>query len=290
MTPDDPMTGSASAHALLFEPAAARMRSLLLSWALLAAIWVPGVALVELLVVHRIALTASAVWTAMLVPACQALALESLAAPLGLGAALARLRRSLRAPRTFIPWGLALASLVAAWLGAETVGGRVLSAAAAILAVAAAALLASAARSSGALATARGAALALALLLLLASASGLAPWLDGLDWLDRLPALVAPDWPPRATRLLFLLPWLGAFYAALFSVQRALLASRPAAADWLGAAAGTGALALAARLLPMRLDVAPQAAASLAPGTFFVLVTACLVAAGTTLSHGEEKG
>lgn len=282
--PDDPMTGSASADELDFAPAAARMRSLLLSWLLLAAIWIPGVALVELLVVHRIALTASAVWTAMLVPACQALALESLAAPLGLGAALARLLRSLRAPRTYLPWSLALASLAAAWFGAGSVGGGVLSAAAASLAVAAAALFAAATRASGALATARGAALALALLLLLASASALTPWLE------RLPALVAPDWPPRATRLLFLLPWLGAFYTALFGVQRALLASRPAAADWLGAAAGTGALAVVARLLPLRLDVAPQAAASLAPGTFFVLVTACLVAAGTTLSRGQAKG
>ena len=287
MSPFDPMTGSARANPAVFDPAAARMRSLLLSWVLLAAIWIPGVALVELLVVHRIAFTASAVWTAMLVPACQALALESLAAPLGLAAALARLRRSLRAPRTYLPWSLALASLGAAWFGAGSGGGGVLSAAAAILASAAAALFATAARASGALATARGAALALALLLLLASASGLAPW---LDWLDRLPALVAPDWPPRATRLLFLLPWLGAFFAALFGVQRALLASRPAAADWLGAAAGTAALAVVARLLPLRLDVAPQATASLAPGTFFVLVTACLVAAGTSLARGEAQG
>ena len=98
------MTASASADQPVFAPATARMRSLLLSWVLLAAIWIPGVALVELLVVHRIAFTASAVWTAMLVAACQALRRQSLCAQLARVHARARPRRALRAPRTYLPW------------------------------------------------------------------------------------------------------------------------------------------------------------------------------------------
>jgi len=274
------MIPSAPASARAAAPSAARMRSLLLSWGLLASIWAPGLLLVELLVLHRIDLTASALWTAALVPACQALALESLAAPLGLGSALARLLRSLRAPRVYLPWSLAAASLGAAALGG---GARILSAAAALLAGGAAALFASAARPSGALRTVRGAALTLALLLLLASASRVAPWLE------RLPAFVAPDWPPDATRRLVLLPWLGAFYATLFRVQRKLADERPTAATWLSAAAGTGALGLVARLLPFRLDVTAPGAEPLAAGTFLVLVTACLVAAGAALPQGQAE-
>lgn len=263
------------------EPAsgAARMRSLLLSWALLAAIWVPGLLLVEFLVLQRLVLTASAVWTAMLVPACQALALESLAAPLGFGASLGRLVRSLRSPRILFVWSLTAASLIAGWTLGEA---RVLQAAGVLLALAAAALFAAATGPSGALANVRGAAVALALVLLLAVSTQVAPWLENL------PLLLAPGWPPRATRLLFLLPWLAVFFAALFRVQSALARSRETTADWLGAAAGGGALLLVARLLPLRLDVVPHAATPLGPPTLLVLVTACLAAAAT-LSQGEAE-
>ncbi len=257
------------------------MRSLLLSWALLAAIWAPGLLVVELLVLKRISLTAAALWTATLVPAAQALALESLAAPLGLGAALARLLRSCRWPRIWIPWSLAAASLGAAELGG---GARMLSAAAALLALGAAALFAAAARSSGALVTAPAAALTLALLLLLAISNRIAPWLE------ELPSLLAPGWPPRATRLLVLLLWLGAFFATLFRVQRALAVARKTAATWLGAAAGAGALALVVRFLPLSLEVAAPGAEPLALGRPLVLVTACLVAAAISLSLPEPAG
>lgn len=271
------MIASAPADRYAPAPAAARMQSLLLSWILLAGIWVPGLLLVELLVLQRLVLTASALWTAALVPACQALALESLAAPLGFGAALARLARSLRAPRTLLVWSLAVASLVAGW----SVGSaRLPEAAAALLALAAAVLFAAAARPSGSLAAARGAALALALLLLLALSTQVVPGFE------RLPRLLAFGWPPRAARLLYLLPWLGAFYAALFRVQRASAAPRETTADWLGAAAGVSAVALVARLLPLSLAVTPQAAEPLGPPTLLVLVTACLAAAGTSLGKG----
>ena len=259
-------------------PAAARMRSLLRSWMLLAAIWIPGLLVVELLVLQRLALTAAAMWTAALVPACQALALESLAAPLAPGAALARLARSLRAPATLAAWSLAAASFIA---GASFGDARVLQAAAALLGLAAAALFAAATRPKAALAAERGAALTLAFLLVLAVSTVVAPWLE------RLPQVLAPGWPPRATRLLFLLPCLGAFFASLFRVQRALGGAREAAADWLGAAAGTCALLLVARLLPLRLDVTPQAAAPLGLAALLLLVTACLAAAGTSLLRRE---
>ncbi len=260
--------------------ATARMRSLLLSWALLTAIWAPGLLLVELLVLHRVSLTAAALWTAALVPACQALALESLAAPLGLGAALVRLRRSFRSPWPWILWGLAGGSVVAAWLGGE---GDILGSTAALLALAAVVLFVAAALRSGPLHTARGYSRLLALLLLLAISNRIAPWLE------KLPSLVAPGWPPAAIRLFVVLPWIGGSYVALFRVQRALALTRRTAAIWLSAAAGGGALGLVAYLLPFRLDVAVPGTESLAPGTFFVLVTACLAAAGTAAFRAEPE-
>ena len=254
----------------------ARMPRLLFSWALLAAIWAPGVLVVELLVLQRLQLTASALWTAALVPACQAVALESLAAPLGAGVALQRLVRSLRSARGWAPWATAAAGLGASWFGGET---RVLSTTAALLALGAAGLFAWAARPSGPLQAALGSAAALVLVLLLAISLRIAPWLE------HLPALIAPAGPPRAIRLLVLLPWLGGFYFTLFRVQRAVAGERKTAATWLAAAAAAGALALVVRFLPLRLDVAAPGTESLVPGTFLVLAAACLAAAETSLSR-----
>ena len=274
------MIAPTSTNAGAAAPAAARMQGLLRSWLLLAAIWIPGLLALELLVLQRLALTAAAMWTAALVPACQALALESLAAPLAPGAALARMARSLRARWTLVAWTLAAASVVAGWSLGDA---RLPQATAALLALAAAALFAAATRPQAALATARGAALTLALLLVLAVSTLIAPWLD------RLPQLLAPGWPSRATRLLIVLPCLAAFFAALFRVQRRLGGAREAAADWLGAAAGTCVLLFLARLLPLRLDVTPRAGAALAPAALLVVVAACLAAAGTSLARGEAE-
>jgi hypothetical protein len=269
-----PVSGTAA------PPTAARMRSLLLSWALLAAVWNIGLLLVELLVLSHIRLTAAALWTATLVSACQAIALESLAAPLGLRPALARLRRSFRSPLVWIPWSLVAASFGAAGLGG---GARAVSTGAALLSSCAAVLLFAATRPSRALHAARGATITFAFLLLLASSNHFVPVIE------RLPGLLALRWPAGATRMALLATAVCTAYAVLFRVQRTLGTARPKAATWLAAAAGTGALALLVRFLPLSLEVAVPGAEPVAPAALLALVSACLATAGIALTAPEPR-
>jgi len=267
------MASRAEAIGASHAPEPARMRSLLISWAILAAIWAPGFLLVELLVLRHVRLNAAALWTGVLVSACQALALESLAAPLGLGAALSRLRASFRRPATWLPWGLAAVALASVSLGGDA---SWLTSATLLLAGCAALLLSAAVRARGPLASARGATLTLALLLLLAVAGRLVPALD------QLPASLLSGWPPGAARLPVLLAWLSLFFFTLFRVQRALADARPASATWLSVAAGLGALGLVLRFLPLSLEVVAEGSAS-SPRAAWLLAAAGLAAAGSNL-------
>lgn len=252
-----------------------RMRDLLLSWALLTAVWMIGSLLVEVLVLRRVALTAAQLWTALLVPACQALALEGLASPLGLGAALARLGASLRAPATLAIWLLAGAAVAGAtWWGE---GRRILAAAGGGLALLAAALVVLAVRRTAELRAARGPALRFAVVLLAVAAHVAYPWLD------RLPSLVAPRAPRGAARVLVVLLLVGVLFSTLFRLQRALGTRRETAADWLGAGAGFAAVGLVASALPFRLTVGSPGAEPLAPALLGVVAAAAAAAAGAEL-------
>lgn len=260
---------------------APRMPALLGSWALLAGIWVVGTASLGILVLRRVDLTASALWTAVLVSACQALALESLSAPFRLGPALVRLGGSLRAPATLGVCLLASAGLGAAHLAGG--GARILTATAVLLGSGAGVLLFLAVRRQADLHAARGGAILFASVLLLAAANGIYPWLD------RLPLLAGSGAPARGLRLVLALLCLGTFYGTLFRVQRALAGVRETAATWLGAAAGIGAIGLVAILLPLRLTVGAPDAERLALGTLLVLVAAGLAAAGTALFREADR-
>ncbi len=252
-----------------------RMRDLLLSWALLTTVWVIVSLLVEVLVLRRVALTAAQLWTALLVPACQALALEALAAPLRLGAAVARLRASLGAPATLAIWLLSAAAVAGATLWGE--GKRILAATGGGLLLLAAALVVLAVRRTAELRAARGSALRFAVALVVVAANVAEPWLD------RLPALVAPQAPPGALRVLFVLLLVGFLYSTLFRFQRALGTFRETAADWLGVGAGCAAVGLVASALPFRLTVGSPGSEPLAPAILGVAAAASAAAAGAEL-------
>lgn len=256
------------------------MRELLGTWVLLLAIWVPLMLLLDVLVLHRLRLTGAALWTATLVPACQAVALESLAAPLGLSRAVAQLLRNIRDRRIWIPWGLALVGSGVAMVGD---GARRLGLTAGLLALLAAVRFLVAARRGGPLARARIATVTLALLLLLGSAMPFVVRLDG--WT----AVAAPGGTVAVARMLLVPGALGALFVSLFAVQSALAPGHRTAATWLGAAAGAGGLALIVRWLPLRLEVALPGGEPLAPGVFLLFATACVASAALAVGLPDPQ-
>lgn len=259
-----------------------RMASLLRSWLLLAALWGVGQLLLGLLVLRQIELTAAALWTTALVSACQALALESLEAPLGFGLFLTQAAGSLRRRTVWILWLLDGAAVATAHL-LERGGALLLSALGALLAVLAAGLFTFAAWRPEGLRSARPALSSLSLLLLLSAAEAIRPWLSLLS------AWLLPQWPKSPARSLLVALFVVALYSALFRSQRRIAGRDDTASGWLAAAAGAGALGVVASLLPLRLMTSLQEAPSLGPGTLLVAVTGCLATAGICLLPASES-
>ena len=252
------------------------MRRVLFAWALFGVTWVLGHALLDVLVRRHVEWTATALWTAVLVPGIQALAVESLAAPFGLRDFLIRARRTLRRPAGLTLSALAVLGLLSLWLALDS-GIAAFAVARAALATIAAALFASAVLRHSGLAAARGALLLLAALLLVTASNRV---VDGLAVVTRrlLPAI------PSFAALIVLLPLLALLYASLFRAQTRIAAARGNAASWLGAAAGIGTLGLVAELLPWRLTTSPTVDfGSLLPPALLYTATLCLGLAGLAL-------
>lgn len=225
------------------------MRRVLSSWALFGVVWVGGQALVDLLVRRHVDATAAALWTAAVVTAAQALAVESLASPLGLVVFLRGAGRTLRRPASLALWSLAALALLAAWWWLD--GGLAPLAMVRIgLAVAAALSLAIAAWRQKELAAVRGPLLTLSTLVMLTASDQV------LGWLAVGPRRLLPV-SARAADLIALLLVLSMLYAALFRAQSRVAKVRATAASWLGAAAGIGTLGLAAKVLPWSLSSSP---------------------------------